>query len=59
MLRPASEGSAVELTWSRKISRNWRVYAQYWNGYAESLIDYDFRTKRIGIGFALSDYLER
>jgi len=59
MLRPAAKGSAVELTWSRPISKIWRVYAQYWNGYDESLLDYNFRTKRIGIGFALSDYLER
>ena len=58
-LQPASEGTAVELTWSRPLSRTWRVYAQYWNGYGESLIDYDYRIQRIGIGLALNDYLER
>lgn len=59
MYRPATEGGALEFTWSRKIARNWRIYAQYWNGYGESLLDYDWRMKRIGIGFALNDYLER
>ena len=59
MYRPAAEGGALEFTWSRQISRSWRIYAQYWNGYGESLIDYDFRIKRIGIGFALNDFLER
>lgn len=59
MYRPGTQGGAVEITWSRPISKIWRIYAQYWNGYGESLIDYDYRTQRIGIGFALSDYLER
>jgi len=59
MYRPGTQGGAVEVTWSRPISKIWRIYAQYWNGYGESLIDYNYRTERIGIGFALSDYLER
>ena len=59
MYRPATEGDAVQLTWSYPISRHLRVYAQYWNGYGESLIDYNVRTKRFGIGVALSDFLER
>lgn len=59
MYRPASEGDAVQLTWSYPITNYLRVYAQYWNGYGESLIDYDTRTKRIGIGVALSDIISR
>ena len=59
MYRPATEGDAVQLTWSYPISRYLRVYAQYWNGYGESLINYDVRTKRWGIGLALSDFLSR
>ena len=59
MYRPATEGDAVQVTWSYPISKYLRIYAEYWNGYGESLIDYDVRTKRFGIGIALSDYLER
>ena len=59
MYRPASEGDAIQLTWSYPISQYLRVYAQYWNGYGESLIDYDVRTQRFGIGLALSDFISR
>lgn len=59
LYRPATEGHAVQLTWSYPISRYLRVYAQYWNGYGESLIDYNVRTKRWGIGLSLSDILAR
>ncbi len=59
MYRPATEGDAVQVTWSYPISKYLRIYAEYWNGYGESLIDYNVRTKRFGIGIALSDYLER
>ncbi len=59
MYRPASEGDAVQLTWSYPISKYLRIYAQYWNGYGESLIDYQVRTERFGLGIALSDVLAR
>ncbi len=59
MYRPASEGDAVQLTWSYPITKYLRLYAQYWNGYGESLIDYDVRTKRFGLGIALSDIIAR
>ena len=59
MYRPASRGGAMQATWSYPISKYLRLYAQYWNGYGESLIDYDVRTKRIGLGIALSDIIAR
>lgn len=46
---------AMELTWSYPIKDNLRLYTQYFHGYGESMIDYNARTQRIGIGFALND----
>ena len=48
---------AVELTWSHPLSGKIRAYAQYFYGYGESLLDYDARTNRIGIGIAINDYV--
>jgi phospholipase A1 len=58
MLRPGTEENGVELTWSYPLNKTFRIYTQYWNGYGESLIDYDTRVERIGIGIALNDWLE-
>lgn len=55
-LRQDNKG-AIELTWSYPILGNLRFYAQYFNGYGESLIDYNAHTQRIGIGLALNDLL--
>ncbi len=57
--RPAKQGDAIQLTWSYPLSKYLRVYAQYWNGYGESLIDYNIRTQRFGLGIALNDILSR
>lgn len=59
MFRPGTEENGMELTWSYPISKYLRVYTQYWNGYGESLLDYNVRNERIGIGFALNDLIER
>jgi phospholipase A1 len=59
MYRPASRGGAMQATWSYPISKYLRLYAQYWNGYGESLIDYNVRTKRFGLGIALSEIIAR
>jgi len=59
MLRPGTQENGLELTWSYPVGPILRVYAQYWNGYGESLLDYDERTERIGIGFALNDRIQR
>jgi phospholipase A1 len=59
MVRPGTEELATELTWSYPISEKLRVYAQWWNGYGESLIAYDQRVNRFGIGIAINDYLMR
>lgn len=48
---------AVEVTWSYPIVGNLRLYTQYFNGYGESLLDYNSHTNRIGIGFSINDIL--
>lgn len=46
---------AVQFDWTFPLwEENLFGYIQLYSGYAESLIDYDKRTDRIGIGFALS-----
>ena len=58
MFRPGTEENGMELTWSYPISKYLRVYTQYWNGYGESLLDYNVRIERIGIGIALNDLIQ-
>jgi phospholipase A1 len=55
-LRQNNRG-AVELGWSHPITTNLKLYAQYFNGYGESLVDYDNSTNRIGVGVMLNDWL--
>lgn len=59
MVRPGTEKTSYELTWSRPISRVFRLYASYYNGYGESLLDYDFKMRRFTLGIALNDFLSR
>jgi phospholipase A1 len=48
---------AIELTWSRRVWGNIRLYGQYFHGYGQSLIEYDKSSDVFGMGFAFSDWL--
>ncbi len=47
-----------ELSWSRPLAGVVRLYAQYYNGYGESLVDYDHRVNRFSLGFSVGDLLQ-
>lgn len=42
-----------------KLRKNFSVYAQIWDGYGESLLDYSNSSTRYGIGFAFTELLPR
>ncbi len=52
---------AVKIGWSFKMpfikANNIKGYISYFNGYGESLIDYNAAVERIGIGLMLADWL--
>lgn len=55
-LQRQNRGS-IELDYSFPINKHLKAYAQYFNGYGESLIDYNRSISRFGIGIALTDWL--
>ncbi len=51
---------AVELSWSFPVFRYpyMKGYVQYFSGYGESLLDYNRKVNRIGIGISITDWLQ-
>lgn len=47
----------AELGWSYPISKHVRLYTQLFSGYGESMIDYNYRQTRFGIGVMLNDMM--
>ncbi|MEP0174487.1 MAG: phospholipase A [Paraglaciecola sp.] len=55
-LRSDNKG-AIQLGWSFPIDDKIQGYVEYFNGYGESLIYYNYHTQRLGIGFKLTNWL--
>ena len=51
---PATKKGAIELGYSMPLKNSVFLYFQYFNGYGESLIDYNKKVNKIGIGFEYS-----
>lgn len=55
--RGSDNKTSFEIGYSFPLGSALKGYVQYYNGYGESLVDYNHRINRIGIGIMLHDWL--
>lgn len=55
--RSSNNRTSVQLGYSFPMGGALKGYIEYYNGYGESLIDYNERIQRVGIGIMLNDWL--